>query len=95
MILLDCYLILLVGFNYTKIAILNYQFKEMNAMFKDWKEHTRHVKKSFGSLGKKHPKMLQAYQALGDAAAAEIYAALNQKLAGYIPKVLLAETAKG
>jgi hypothetical protein len=30
-----------------------------------------------------------------DLAAAEIYAALNQKLAGYIPKVLLAETAKG
>lgn len=38
-------------------------------MFTDWKEHTSHVKKSFGELGKKHPKMLQAYQALGAAAA--------------------------
>lgn len=64
-------MIFLVENYYLKIAILSYQFKEMNAMFKDWKEHTRHVKKSFGSLGKKHPKMLQAYQALGDAAAAE------------------------
>ncbi|HHF4118762.1 carboxymuconolactone decarboxylase family protein [Haemophilus influenzae] len=38
-------------------------------MFTDWKEHTSHVKKSFGELGKQHPKMLQAYQALGAAAA--------------------------
>ncbi|HGM2079873.1 TPA: carboxymuconolactone decarboxylase family protein, partial [Neisseria gonorrhoeae] len=26
-------------------------------MFKDWKEHTALVKKSFGELGKAHPKM--------------------------------------
>ncbi|WP_386694979.1 carboxymuconolactone decarboxylase family protein [Lonepinella sp. MS14435] len=38
-------------------------------MFTDWKEHTSHVKKSFGELGKKHPKMLQAYGALSVAAA--------------------------
>lgn len=40
-------------------------------MFVDWKAHTAHVKKSFGALGKKHPKMLNAYAALGEAAAAE------------------------
>jgi AhpD family alkylhydroperoxidase len=41
-------------------------------MFLDWPEHTAHVKKSFGSLGKTHLKqMLQAYLALNDAAAAE------------------------
>ena len=40
-------------------------------MFLDWPEHTAHVKKSFGSLGKTHTKMLQAYLALNDAAAAE------------------------
>lgn len=40
-------------------------------MFKDWKEHTALVKKSFGELGKAHPKMLQAYGALEQAAAAE------------------------
>lgn len=38
-------------------------------MFTDWKAHTAHVKKSFGALGQKHPKMLQAYQALNVAAA--------------------------
>ena len=38
-------------------------------MFADWKNDVAHVKKSFGALGKKHPKMLQAYQALGAAAA--------------------------
>ena len=38
-------------------------------MFADWKEETSHVKKSFGALGKQYPKMLQAYQALGAAAA--------------------------
>ncbi|WP_439242780.1 MULTISPECIES: carboxymuconolactone decarboxylase family protein [unclassified Lonepinella] len=38
-------------------------------MFTDWKAHTSHVKKSFGELGKKQPKMLQAYAALGAAAA--------------------------
>ena len=37
-------------------------------MFKDWKEHTALVKKSFGELGKEHPKMLQAYGALEQAA---------------------------
>ena len=36
-------------------------------MFADWKNDVAHVKKSFGALGKKHPKMLQAYQALGAA----------------------------
>ena len=40
-------------------------------MFKDWKAHVTHVKKSFGALGKKHPKMLAAYASLNDAAAAE------------------------
>lgn len=38
-------------------------------MFQDWKNHIRHVKKSFGELGRKHPKMLSAYGALGEAAA--------------------------
>ena len=41
-------------------------------MFKDWPEHTALVKKSFGELGKNHPKMLQAYGALDHAAAAEV-----------------------
>ena len=36
-------------------------------MFADWKNDVAHVKKSFGELGKKHPKMLQAYGALGAA----------------------------
>lgn len=40
-------------------------------MFLDWQQHSAHVKKSFGTLGQKHPKMLQAYLALGEAAAAE------------------------
>ncbi|WP_373817966.1 carboxymuconolactone decarboxylase family protein [Glaesserella sp.] len=44
--------------------------------FQNWAEHTAHVKKSFGELGKKHPKMLQAYAALDQAAAAE---ALDEK----------------
>ena len=49
------------------------------------------------SLGNEQIKYgcMQSLDQLSDAAAAEIYAALNQKLAGYIPKVLLAETAKG
>ena len=34
-------------------------------MFADWKNDVAHVKKSFGALGKKYPKMLQAYGALG------------------------------
>ena len=38
-------------------------------MFADWKNDVAHVKKSFGELGKKHPKMLQAYGALNAAAA--------------------------
>ena len=40
-------------------------------MFKDWKQHTQHVKSSFAHLGRKHPKMLEAYQSLGEAAAVE------------------------
>ncbi|MCH7303493.1 stealth family protein [Acinetobacter sp. NIPH 1869] len=49
------------------------------------------------SLGNEQIKYgcMQSLDQLSDAAAAEIYAALNQKLVGYIPKVLLAETAKG
>lgn len=39
--------------------------------FQNWPEHTAHVKKSFGELGKKHPKMLDAYKSLNQAAAAE------------------------
>lgn len=39
--------------------------------FQNWSEHTAHVKQSFGQLGQKHPKMLQAYAALDQAAAAE------------------------
>lgn len=45
-------------------------------MFNDWNAHTAHVKKSFGELGKNHPKMLQAYLSLDQAAAAE---ALDEK----------------
>ena len=40
-------------------------------MFTDWKSHITHGKKSFGVLGQKHPKMLQAYGSLNEAAAAE------------------------
>lgn len=39
--------------------------------FTNWPEHTALVKKSFGELGKNHPKMLEAYQSLNKAAAAE------------------------
>lgn len=49
-------------------------------MFTDWKEHTSHVKKSFGELGKKHPKMLQAYQALGAAAEGNVLDAKTREL---------------
>lgn len=49
-------------------------------MFKDWKEHTALVKKSFGELGKAHPKMLQAYGALEQAAAAEALDAKTREL---------------
>ncbi|MDO4698672.1 MAG: carboxymuconolactone decarboxylase family protein [Pasteurellaceae bacterium] len=41
------------------------------SQFIDWKAHTAHVKSSFGALAQKHPKMLNAYQALGEAAEAE------------------------
>ncbi|MDH3003328.1 carboxymuconolactone decarboxylase family protein [Pasteurella multocida] len=37
-------------------------------MFADWKNDVAHVKKSFGLLGQKYPKMLQAYGALNAAA---------------------------
>ncbi|MGX2948352.1 carboxymuconolactone decarboxylase family protein [Frederiksenia canicola] len=39
--------------------------------FTNWAEHTAHVKKSFGKLGQNHPKMLEGYKALSQAAAAE------------------------
>lgn len=45
-------------------------------MFQNWTEHTAHVKQSFAKLGKSHPKMLQAYGSLEQAAAAE---ALDEK----------------
>jgi len=38
-------------------------------MFTDWKNLVSHIKKLFGSLGKEHPKMLAAYQALNVASA--------------------------
>lgn len=44
--------------------------------FQNWTEHTAQVKQAFGELGKKHPKMLQAYLSLDQAAAAE---ALDEK----------------
>lgn len=40
-------------------------------MFQDWKEQTAKTKAAFGKLGQQHPKMLQAYQSLDQAAAAE------------------------
>ena len=49
-------------------------------MFKDWNEHTALVKKSFGEMGKKPPKMLQAYGALEQAAAAEALDAKTREL---------------
>ena len=49
-------------------------------MFLNWPEHTAHVKKSFGELGKNHPKMLQAYGALEQAAAAEALDAKTREL---------------
>lgn len=39
--------------------------------FQSWPEHTALVKKAFAELGKDHPKMLQAYASLDQAAAAE------------------------
>ena len=47
-------------------------------MFQNWPEHTAHVKKSFGELGKNHPKMLQAYGAL-EQAAISVHAAAAAK----------------
>lgn len=38
-------------------------------MFTNWKDLVSHIKKSFGALGKGHPKMLAAYKALNDASA--------------------------
>ncbi|KAF1052530.1 MAG: hypothetical protein GAK43_01866 [Stenotrophomonas maltophilia] len=38
-------------------------------MLFNWTEYVPAVKKAFGKLGKNHPKMLQAYQALETAAA--------------------------
>ena len=49
-------------------------------MFADWKNDVAHVKKSFGELGKNHPKMLQAYGALEQAAAAEALDAKTREL---------------
>lgn len=49
-------------------------------MFQNWPEHTAHVKKSFSELGKNHPKMLQAYGALEQAAAAEALDAKTREL---------------
>lgn len=44
--------------------------------YKNWTEHTAHVKATFADLGKNHPKMLQAFTALDQASAAE---ALDEK----------------
>ena len=49
-------------------------------MFLDWKQHALMVKKAFGKLGGQHPKMLQAYQALGQAAEAEALDAKTREL---------------
>ena len=49
-------------------------------MFKDWPEHTALVKKSFAEMGKKHPKMLQAYGTPEQAAAAEALDAKTREL---------------
>jgi len=49
-------------------------------MFQNWPEHTAHVKKSCGERGKNHPKMLQAYGALEQAAAAEALDAKTREL---------------
>lgn len=38
-------------------------------MFFDWKDLAIHIKRSFGSMGKSHPKMVEAYQALNVASA--------------------------
>lgn len=49
-------------------------------MFLDWKLHATLVKKAFGKLADKHPKMLQAYQSLDQAAAAEALDAKTREL---------------
>lgn len=49
-------------------------------MFQNWPEHTALVKKSFAQLGKNHPKMLEAYGALEQAAAAEALDAKTREL---------------
>ncbi|WP_144635989.1 carboxymuconolactone decarboxylase family protein [Bordetella genomosp. 13] len=36
-------------------------------MLFNWSEYVPAVKRAFGNLGKTHPKMLKAYQTLGDA----------------------------
>ncbi|ASL28936.1 MULTISPECIES: carboxymuconolactone decarboxylase family protein [Azotobacter] len=46
-------------------------------MLFNWSEYVPAVKQAFGKLGKTHPKMLAAYQALGEAASAD--AALDAK----------------
>lgn len=38
------------------------------SQFEDWVHQTQHTRSSFGQLGKKYPKMLQAYQMLDQAA---------------------------
>ncbi|AZI14652.1 carboxymuconolactone decarboxylase family protein [Avibacterium paragallinarum] len=49
-------------------------------MFKDWKQEKSHVKQSFGELGKKYPKMLQAYGALSSAMEASALDAKTREL---------------
>lgn len=48
--------------------------------FNNWPEHTALVKQAFAALGKSHPKMLQAYGALDQAAAAEALDAKTREL---------------
>ena len=49
-------------------------------MFQNWPEHTAHVKNHSASWVKNHPKMLQAYGALEQAAAAEALDAKTREL---------------
>ncbi|PJG83830.1 carboxymuconolactone decarboxylase family protein [Caviibacterium pharyngocola] len=49
-------------------------------MFADWKNDVAHVKQSFGNLGKKYPKMLQAYGALSNAAESDVLDAKTREL---------------
>lgn len=48
--------------------------------FQNWPEHTALVKKAFADMGKAHPKMLQAYASLDQAAAAEALDAKTREL---------------